>query len=506
MPLSTKITQGFTAVGTKVKALDLATVKSVNSVTPNSSGNVKITMISGNAGSATKLETARTISLTGDVTGSVSFDGTDNVSITTTVADDSHNHTIANVDNLQSSLNAKAPLASPTFTGTPKAPTATSGTNTTQIATTAFVTTAIANKTSVASATKATQDGSGNVITDTYLTKTDASSTYLGKTAKADSASSADSVAWDNVSGKPSSFTPASHNQASSTINALTGYSKPSSTGALSTSDTLNSALGKLEKALDDKLSSSGNASTATSAGKWTTARTITLGGDASGSVSIDGSENKTLTVTVKDDSHAHVISNVDGLQDALDGKASTGSVTDAIATAKSYTDTAVAGIVDSSPEALNTLNELAAALGDDPNFATTVTNLIGTKLNSSGGNISGHIYLTGAKETSSTSNTSQIVFGTADNNHVAISSNTNALVINPNTTQTTNQIVLYLDKASLFPSGISANVTGNLTGTASKATSDASGNNIVNTYATKSSLGDITTNLVAYFEECLAG
>ena len=45
----------------------------------------------------------------------------------------------------------------------------------------------------------------------------------------------------------------ASHNQASSTINALTGYSKPSTTSALGTSDTLNTALGKLEKALDGK-------------------------------------------------------------------------------------------------------------------------------------------------------------------------------------------------------------------------------------------------------------
>ena len=40
-------------------------------------------------------------------------------------------------------------------------------------------------------------------------------------------------------------------------------------------------------------------ATTATTAGKWTTARTITLGGDLSGSVSIDGSSNVTLTATV---------------------------------------------------------------------------------------------------------------------------------------------------------------------------------------------------------------
>lgn len=41
---------------------------------------------------ADKLATARTISLTGDVTGSTSFDGSNNISITATVADNSHNH------------------------------------------------------------------------------------------------------------------------------------------------------------------------------------------------------------------------------------------------------------------------------------------------------------------------------------------------------------------------------------------------------------------------------
>lgn len=60
-----------------------------------------------NADTADTLTTARNIQLTGDVTGSVSFNGSANVSITTTVADDSHNHTIANIDNLQTSLNGK---------------------------------------------------------------------------------------------------------------------------------------------------------------------------------------------------------------------------------------------------------------------------------------------------------------------------------------------------------------------------------------------------------------
>ena len=74
--------------------------------------------LTGKASTASALETARSIGLTGDVTGSVSFDGSGDVSITATIADDSHNHTIANVDGLQTALDAKAPLSSPTFSGT----------------------------------------------------------------------------------------------------------------------------------------------------------------------------------------------------------------------------------------------------------------------------------------------------------------------------------------------------------------------------------------------------
>ena len=56
----------------------------------------------------------------------------------------------------------------------------------------------------------------------------------------------------------------------------------------------------------------------------------------------------------------------------------------------QSYVGTAISNLVDSSPAALDTLNELAAALGDDPNFATTVTNSIATKLPLAGGTLTG--------------------------------------------------------------------------------------------------------------------
>ena len=52
--------------------------------------------------------------------------------------------------------------------------------------------------------------------------------------------------------------------------------------------------------------------------------------------------------------------------------------------------DASVSALVDSAPATLDTLNELAAALGDDANFSTTVTNSIATKLPLAGGTMTG--------------------------------------------------------------------------------------------------------------------
>lgn len=55
-----------------------------------------------------------------------------------------------------------------------------------------------------------------------------------------------------------------------------------------------------------------------------------------------------------------------------------------ALASANLYTDGKVSDLVGAAPELLNTLNELAAAIGDDANYATTVTNLVATKADTS--------------------------------------------------------------------------------------------------------------------------
>ena len=66
---------------------------------------------SGNAATATKLATKRTIGLTGDVTGSGEFDGSGNLSITTTVADNSHFHTWNNIsDNTTCNINTSGTI------------------------------------------------------------------------------------------------------------------------------------------------------------------------------------------------------------------------------------------------------------------------------------------------------------------------------------------------------------------------------------------------------------
>jgi hypothetical protein len=61
----------------------------------------------------------------------------------------------------------------------------------------------------------------------------------------------------------------------------------------------------------------------------------------------------------------------------------------------QSYVTSAIAALVDSAPAALDTLNELAAALGDDANFSTTITTSIGNKVSKSGDTMTGSLLFT---------------------------------------------------------------------------------------------------------------
>lgn len=208
--------------------------------------------------------------------------GTAATEATTAFAAASHGHAVADVTGLQTALDAKAPLASPTFTGTPAAPTAASGTNTTQVATTAFVQSAVA------------AFGAGDMTKATYDTDNDG---------KVDAAEVADAAPWTGITGKPATFTPSAH---AHPVSEITG----------------------LQSALDAKAPLASPALTGTP-----TAPTAAAG------------TNTTQLATT------------------------------------AFVATAVSALINGAPGALDTLNELTTALGSDANFSTTVTNALAGKL-----------------------------------------------------------------------------------------------------------------------------
>ena len=123
------------------------------------------------------------------------------------------------------------------------------------------------------------------------------------------------------------------------------------------------------------------------SANKVNKALSIQLNGGSA--TTFDGSAVKSINVTAESvgaSAIGHVHDDRYYTEGEIDGKVSTLNTaistakTEAINSSNSYTDNKVAGLLDSAPETLNTLNELAAALGDDPNFATTVATEIGKK------------------------------------------------------------------------------------------------------------------------------
>jgi hypothetical protein len=81
---------------------------------------------------------------------------------------------------------------------------------------------------------------------------------------------------------------------------------------------------------------------------------------DASGTSSVDWTSVLNKPATFPPSAHTHTASNITDIQTYVDGRISL--------------------VVDGAPAALDTLNELAAALGDDANFAGTVTTALAGK------------------------------------------------------------------------------------------------------------------------------
>lgn len=108
----------------------------------------------------------------------------------------------------------------------------------------------------------------------------------------------------------------------------------------------------------------------------YTTAEKTKLAGVATGATANDTDANLKNRANHTGE---QAIATVTGLQTALDGKSAAGhthtssSITDFNSAVSAIANAAVSAVVDAAPGTLDTLNELAAALGDDPNFATTI-------------------------------------------------------------------------------------------------------------------------------------
>jgi hypothetical protein len=122
--------------------------------------------------------------------------------------------------------------------------------------------------------------------------------------------------------------------------------------------------------------------------------RTITLP-NATGTVTLDGVAS---TLTSKIITSGTLGSDLAAGTYKITGLGTPSADTDAAT--KGYVNTQIAAVVASSPAALDTLDELAAALGDDPNFATTVATSIGTKVAKAGDSMTGALSMGNNKVT----------------------------------------------------------------------------------------------------------
>lgn len=239
-----------------------------------------------NAVAALKLATARTISFTGGATGSGPFDGSGNLSIALTIADDGHKHTFANLKGLPTTL-AGYGITDAALSSHGHADLLSKSGG----AMTGVMTINIASNPTIAGANFA--NGWLQVGNSTVGISIDPNEIF--------------NVGTDLVIG---------------TLTAGTGIQfKPGGgTGAAAGEVKADGLYSMGSKVLTEAV---GNA---LSASKWKTPRTLTFQGGASGSTPIDGSSDATINLTVDGNAHDHAIARITGLQAALDSKIAAGS------------------------------------------------------------------------------------------------------------------------------------------------------------------------------------
>ena len=268
---------------------------------------------------------------------------------------------------ITTALGTKAPLASPALTGVPTAPTAAANTDTTQIATTAFAK-AEADAAEAAAIAHADALTTSDVAEGTSQYFTDA----RAKSSAADLLTGATKTNI-TITGTGSGLVITAENGvADSTTSDLTEGSNLYFTNARAISATAAS------------YDASGAAAAAQSAAA--TDATNKVAAEAALRVSGDSAS----VATAAADATTKANNAATSANSYTDGKIATevtdrnNAISSAISTEVSNRNTAistaVSGLVDGAPALLDTLNELALALGDSPDTITSLTTLVGTK------------------------------------------------------------------------------------------------------------------------------
>ena len=255
--------------------------------------------LTGNASTATSLQVSRSIAVGGDLSGSASFNGTSDITITATIQPDSVALGTDTTGDYVATVGTSGVGISASGTGESAAVTITSNA------------TALNTPSTIVS-----RDVSGNFAAGTIT------AALTGNASTATALQTSRNIALGGDLSGSAAFNGTSDITITATI-----------TGSIGSADVLSTAR---SIALGGELSGSalfdgsqdititatitGSAPTADA---LTTSRNIALGGDLSGSAAFNGTSDITITAAVADNSHDHTIANVTGLQTALDGKLS---------------------------------------------------------------------------------------------------------------------------------------------------------------------------------------
>ena len=295
------------------------------------------------------------------------------------------------------SLSLKAPIASPTFTGTPLSTTPATGDDSTKIATTAFVkaqgygsATDISNLQTNLSTVEVDLDAAevslalaeSNITTlqtDLGTTQTDLDTAEVAIAA----AQSDITTLQTNLSTAEGNITTLQSDVSTAQVDISTAETNITTLqGDLDTAEaTLATAVSDLSTHEAATTSVHGIADTAALATK-------TYADGAATNAQTAAQSYADTALALKADLASPALTGTPTAPTATAGNNSTQVATTA------YVDTAVSALVDSAPGALDTLNELAAALGDDANFSTTVTNSLADKAPSASPTFTGTVAL----------------------------------------------------------------------------------------------------------------